>query len=171
MSMKKIFTPLFIVGLIIEISAFLISQTNNIPFVLNMLSPKYITATKGLIQLESKKLLAPEDTGFNEVENIFISLARAQNPAEKIKSISAIQFYRKAAPTFKKYSAKVNFPLIVKLSNGQEIEWEFNELKELIEELKIKHIFLYSFIIFLLGIAFQVIDKIRESKKDIIKKD
>ena len=162
----RIFITLFIIGLAIETVAFFISQMENIPFVLKIISPKYAHASKGLEKLESSMILEPPDEGFKEFQEIFLNLLRKQNTPEKLTSISVLKFQREGARlALSEKRTKEVIPIKVFVSNGQEINWNVEDLVKNIEKFKKKNTFVTSIIIFLFGISIQITGFIIELSK------
>ncbi len=154
----RIFIILFIIGLAIEIVAFSVNQMENIPFVVKIISPKYARASNGLEKLGSSMVLTPSDEGFNEFQEIFLNLLRDQNPSEPIASISILKFQREGARlVFSQKRTKEVIPVKVFISNGQEINWNLEDLIANIEKFKKQNTFVTSIIIFLIGVIIQII--------------
>ena len=163
----RVLITLIIVGLVIETVAFFVSQIENIPFVLRIVSPKYAHASKGLKRLESSTALTPSDEGFNEFQDIFLNLLCAQNPTEQVTSISILKFQREGARlAFSKKRAREVIPIKVFISNGQEIDWNIEDLVENVERLKKTDTFVISVIIFLFGVIIQIIGVIIQLNKN-----
>jgi len=138
--------------------AFVVANAENIPFVYRILSPSYFNALNGLNNLSSKKILTPDDTGFIEISNILIGLLREQNSPEAVKNISVKKFVREDAfLSFSTENVKEIVPIEVHLSNDQNIKWDVQSLSLNIEKLKTSNIFLWSSIVFAIGVLIQII--------------
>jgi len=162
----KIFITLFIIGLFIESVAFFLNQIENIPFVVTIISPKYSHSLKGLKKLESSLIIESQDDGFTEFQEIFLNLLRKQNPSQNIDSISVLKFQREGARmTFSQKRTKEVIPIKVFISNGQELDWNLEELTSKIENFKKKNTFVISICIFLLGVTIQIVGFIIELNK------
>lgn len=154
----KIFITVFSLGLLIQTAAFFVNQVENIPFVVNLISPKYSHAVKGLRRLESSMLIEPTDKGFSEFQEIFLDLLREQNSLENVASISVLKFQREGARmTFSQKRTKEVIPIKVFVSNRQEISWNLEDLTNRIEKFKKKNTFVISIIIFVFGASIQII--------------
>ena len=146
----RIVITLFIFGVVIATTAFFINQMDNIPFVVKLISPKYARSSKGLDKLDSSGVLMPSDEGFMEFQEIFLNFLCEQTSPEKTISISVKKFQRSRAI--------INLsPIKVFISNGQEINWSYEDLIKNIENFKKKNTFVTSFIIFLFGVIIQII--------------
>ncbi len=162
----RIFTILFIIGLVFETVAFFVNQMENISFAVKIISPKYAHASNGLAKLESSMVLTPSDEGFNEFQEIFLNLLRAQNPSEQVASISVLKFQREGARlTFSQKRTKEVIPIKVFISNGKEIDWNLEDLVKNIETFKKKNTFVASIIIFIFGVIIQIIGFVIELNK------
>lgn len=156
--MRNLSSILFITGLVIEAIAFFIGYAESVPFVYRIISPAYYHANKGVDILSENRVLEPNDDGFQEIERLFKTVAQKQNPPEVINSLSALQFLKKnAAMTFSKDRAKEVISVEVKLSNGQSVNWDLNEISDLASQLKSSSLFYWALAIFLFGILIQVI--------------
>lgn len=162
----NIFVTLFLIGLFVESIAFVVSQTENIPFVLKLMSPKYTNSQNGLQKLESSLTLEPADEGFVEFQEIFLDLLRHQNPTQNINLISVSKFQREGSRlAFSVKRTKEVIPIKVLISNGQELVWNLEELTLKIDNFKKSNTFVVSITIFVFGVVIQVIGFIVELKK------
>lgn len=156
--MKNITLVLFVLGIFIETSAFFIGYADNFPFLFKIISPTYYNANKGLEKLCDFKSLTPSDKGFFEISKLFKSVAVKQNPPEIIEKINVIEFIRKNAKlSFTPDNVEEVIDVDVKLSDGQNVSWDFNKISLMVQSLKSTNIFKVAFIFFALGVFIQII--------------
>ncbi len=162
----KIFTTLFILGLVIEAAAFFVNQFENIPFVNKLISPKYFHAVNGLKKMEYSMVIEPNDIGFSEFREIFHNLLREQYPLIDIASVSVLKFQREGASLgLSQKRAKELIPIKVFVSNGKKISWDLEGLTKGIEKFEKKNAFIISVFIFVFGASLQAVGFIIELNK------
>jgi len=151
-------TVLFGIGLVLEIIGFLVGCADNIPFIIKFISPRYAKAKVGLQILDKSDELNVQDCGFGEIAQIVMGELRLNNPPEKLSSVSVTKIFRgNAKLAFSKKDVRKRIPVTVELSNGQKPEWDLEALTSWVNDLKSKGVFKIAVIVFLLGIAVQVI--------------
>ena len=156
--MARITIVLFIIGLLLEALAFLGSHAENVPFVLSLVSPFYVTAKDGLKQMERTMILIPNQSGFDELSGLFLKQLALWNPGKDVSSVSVMKITRKSpALAFDRLHAKEKVPLIFTLSNGQDLKWDLKALMEDVNNLKAKRLFLASVVVFVIGVGIQIL--------------
>ena len=156
--MKHLPVLLFSLGLLIELSAFFIGTADYAPIVYKIISPSFYRANNGLEKLREKKVLETQDQGFHEISILFKSVAAKQNPPDVVKNIGITQFVRKGAMlAFSTDRAKEVIKVEVKLSNGQSVEWDLNEIESMVGGLKTANTFRWALGMFFVGALVQVI--------------
>ena len=165
--MNKITRILFVAGLLLEIFAFLISNTSNLPWMHRLLSPTYYKAQKALQKLDSKKELIQTDYGFQEVIKKFREKAMEEGHPE-VSEIPVIKIVRgNPRMGFSANSAGVTTPIDFHLESGKTVGWYMEEIIEKIETLRTKNLFWWGASLFLIGIILQVVGRIIENKKPL----
>lgn len=161
--MARITIVLFITGLILEALAFLGSHAENVPFVLSVVSPSFITANNGLKEMERTMVLTPNQRGFDELSALFLKQLALWNPDKDISTISVVKITREnPALVFGRLHAKEKVPLTFTLSNGQDLKWNLEALMKGVNNLKARRLFLASVIVFVIGIGIQILGFIVE---------
>ncbi len=144
-------------GLVIEATAFLISQSDAIPVFYRILSPTYYYANNGISLLFEKQKLEPQDQGFDEISQMFKNIAATQNSAEILEQIKVTEFILKGGMlAFSETRAREVINVEVKLSNGQSLLWDMEEIRKLIDATKVTNIFHWTSVLFLIGIVIQI---------------
>jgi len=168
--MKRIAVILFIVGLLFEFAAFFGDQAANIPFVMNLVAPKYAQAQLAIRTLDAnKKTLESTDTGFAVISELFMAKLREQNDPKEVAQISIQKFSRGNAKLgFSPNRAREVIPITVTLSNGQELEWNLASLTTRVAELQNRNLFGYTLIVFLTGVVIQCIGFIVDKRPKTI---
>ena len=152
----------------IETLAFFVGHLGHMPFLEQAICRKYGRASKGLERLESSLVLTPSDEGFNEFQEIFLTLLARQNLTEVVRGLSVRKFQREGARlAFSRKRAKEVVPIKVSLSNGQEITWNTEDLITNIEKLRTRNMFVMSIVIFLFGVTMQIVGLIIEITKKL----
>lgn len=156
--MKNITLVLFVLGILLEASAFFIGYADHVPFLYRIILPTYYRANKGLEKLRDVKSLIPSDKGFIEISQLFKNVATKQNPPEIVERINPTEFLRKGAmQTFSADRVKEVIKVDVKLSNEQIVSWDLNEISTMVEALKSTNTFKWALMIFSLGVLIQVV--------------
>ena len=156
--MKNITLILFVFGIFIQASAFFIAYADYVPSLLRIISPAYYRANKGFEKLRDAKSLKPTDNGFIEISQFFKSVAAKQNPPDIVKKINPTEFIRKGAiQSFTANRAKEVIKVDVKLSNGQTVSWDLNEISSMVKDSKSTNTFKWALIIFSIGVLIQII--------------
>ncbi|MBC8276905.1 MAG: hypothetical protein H8E46_01630 [FCB group bacterium] len=155
---RRLFLICFSLGLILEISAFLLDKADFFDFVYFIISPTYLDASSALDKLIKVEEINIADKGFDVISGIIIEDLRKINSEENIKRISIIRMsLGGASMKFSKDKVGEYRPLYFSLSNGQKSEVNYNTIKDRIQELKNARIIEYSLIIFILGVCLQII--------------
>jgi hypothetical protein len=161
--MARITIVLFIIGLLFEALAFLGAHAEDVPFVLSIVSPSYVTAKDGLREMERTMVLTPNQRGFDELSALFFKQLVLWNPGKDVSSISVVKITRKnPALAFGRLHAKEKVPLIFTLSNGQDLKWDLEALMKGVNNLKAKRLFLASVVVFVIGVGIQILGFIVE---------
>jgi len=156
--MKNITLILFVFGILVEAIAFFIGYADQVPFLFRVISPTYYRASKGFEKLRDVKSLKPTDKGFIEISQLFKNVAAKQNPPEVVERINPTEFVRKGAmQAFTADRVKEVIKVDVKLSNGQAVSWDLNEISSMVKALKSTNTFKWALIIFSLGVLIQII--------------
>ena len=165
--MGRITVILFFIGILIEALAFIGSKAEDIPFVLSIVSPSYANAKDGLSEMERTMVLLPNQDGFIELSAIFYKNLVLWNPGRDVSSLSVVKITRKKANmTVGTLHAKEVVPLIFTMSNGQDLKWELGALMEDVNNLKAKHLFFTSIVVFVIGIGIQILGFILGRKEN-----
>ena len=158
--MRKFALVLFVSGLILEAAAFLLSNADDFPIVLGVVSRDYALATQGLNSLESGNELLPNMVGFEECADPYLAILRQQNPPEVLSGISITRFFH---PPRVEQGFNVNRgvstkrPLEIFLSNGEKIDSTVEALEIKINRLKKGSLLFAAVVAFFIGVALQVI--------------
>jgi len=156
--MKNITLILFVSGIFVETIAFFIGYAEHVPFLYQVISPTYYCANKGFEKLRDVKLLKQTDKGFIQISQLFKDVAAKQNPAEVVERINPTEFIRKGAmQAFSTDRVKEVIKVGVKLSNGQTVDWDLNEISSMVKALKSTNTFQWALKIFSLGVLIQII--------------
>jgi len=73
---------LFIFGITLQFTSFGVSQVEQAPWVLNIVSPKCVRGMAGVRKIEAGKSLDPNDEGFQEINKIVKMQLRERNPSK-----------------------------------------------------------------------------------------
>lgn len=149
---------LFSIGIVFEIFAFVISNSENLPNVFRYLSHDYYRATQGFIKLSNDLILKPSDKGFEEINKIAKDIISQSNPVELFNSIrldSIICDPDTKLKIDKEYTGNVT-NVFLYYSNGQNLNWSMENIIHHINQLKNKSIFHWSIFLVVLGIMFQI---------------
>ena len=165
--MNKITCCLFVFGLLLEIFAFLISNTSNLPWMHRLLSPTYYKAQKALQKLDSEKELIQADYGFKEVIKKFREKAIEEGHPE-VSEISVIKIVRgNPKMGFSANSAGVKTPIDFHLEGGKTVGWYMEEIIAKIETLRTKNLFWWGVGLFTIGVILQIVGFVIENKKPL----
>ena len=159
---------LFSIGIVFEIFAFVISNSDNLPIVYRCISIDYYNANQGYKKLSNDRSLMPGDKGFEEIyvfAEDFLLQANSQELVNKfvidsIKCDSYAKFY--AGREFSGWRTNV----YLYISNGQKLNWYLEDIIPRIEQLKNKSIFHWSIFLVALGIMFQIWSFLIGNKRD-----
>jgi hypothetical protein len=166
--MKNITLVLFVLGILVEAIAFFIGYADHVPFLFRIISPTYYRANKGLEKLRDVKSLMPPDKGFIEISQLFKNVAAKQNPSKIVERINPTEFIRKGAmQAFTADHVKEVIKVDVKLSNGQIVSWDLNEISLMVQALKLTNTFKWALIIFSLGVIIQLVGFLLGKKSGI----
>ena len=174
--MKSIAACLFVMGILLSCFGFLLSNTERLPFVLQMVSPSYINARFALQTLEMGKEVLPGMRGFAECATIYMIELEDQNPIEILSGVAITRFYH-PPKVVKGLSVKrgisVSRPLEITLSNGQKLNTTLEALEKKVFRLKAKKLFSWATIIFLFGVFFQILGFFveRVNERDTLRKN
>ena len=155
--MKKETKFLFIIGLVIEVLAFFLSQTDNISFMQKLLLPEFYKSINAIHLLEKNKELVPNDIGFSEIEYLIISIVKQKFVQKSNEDIKVLKIEKERARiSFGENKAREMIPIKILLSNKLILKWDLYGLKKIIDEYKKSNLLLISIIIFLIGIGVQI---------------
>ncbi len=152
-------TALFVLGLVVEISGFLVSKAERIPFVMRLVSPSYVRSLDGLKRLDSDLVLLPGQPGFPEISEIYMR-GLANNPKNDPRVVAQLRVVRinrmnaEFLVTAKAARQRVN--LFFTLSNGQKGRMQLETLKAEVEELKADKLFEIGLLVFAAGVLLQI---------------
>lgn len=164
--MKTSAALLVILGILLEIAAFLGDKAESVPVVLSLVAPKYIEAQSGLVKLEKKMTLSPGDPGFEAIANIFLLRLAEENPPDRLAGVSVMKIERQTPKiVFGNLRAGEVVPVTFSLSNGQSLDWSLDGLIETILALKKGRVFQFSAIVFVVGILIQIVGFIMQVRE------
>lgn len=170
--MKRTTLALVVVGIVLEIAAFLVSNADEIPFVLHVVSPDYARAMEGLARLESGGLAAsqllPGMPGFEECADLYIQMFRQQASQEELADLRINRFHhlpRVSLDLSPGEGSRTVRHLEVHLSNGQQVSSSLESLEAKIERLKRGDLFSVSAFVFCLGVLLQVLAIVAEERR------
>lgn len=156
--MKHLPLLVFAIGLLIEVAAFFVGYADCVPVIYKVISPSYSLAINGLDKLREKKVLEPQYRGFIKISELFKNVASKQNKPEIVEKIEVTQFVKKGAMlAFSTERAKEVIKVEVKLSNGQSVEWDLNEIERMVANMKSSYTFWWAMAVFLVGVILQII--------------
>jgi hypothetical protein len=161
--MKRATLVLFIVGVVLELGGFLVSNAEEIPAVSRIVSRNYAFAKEGLATLETgSKMnteLLPGMRGFDQCAELYMTILRNQNPPESLRGVSVTRFFHPAEVTQVfdvNRGVRSKRPLEIQLSNGQKVHSTLESLQAKIEPLKSSSLFMAAAAIFGIGLAFHI---------------
>ncbi len=157
--LEKLPSILFVLGLLLESVGFLLGAVDNIPVVLRIVSPRYVTASHALEILASDRVINASVPGFEDIAGIFLNAARSQNSPEAMRTIEVQELRLKGTTglAFGKAAVRETVPVVVALSNGQEVDWDLVTIRKQIEDLKGHQLFGWAIGLFVAGIISQVV--------------
>jgi len=157
-TMKPSAMVLFILGILLTVGAFLGDKADNVPFVLSLVAPEYTEAQFGLVELEKKMALSPEDHGFQSLANIFLARLAKDNSPDRLAGVFITKIERHPpALVFRKLRVSEVVKVTFSLSVGQTIDWSIEKLSEAIIAIKTERIFRFSVFVLLGGILLQTV--------------
>jgi hypothetical protein len=118
--MKKVEIGLKVVGVLIAVTGFYISQADQVPWVLRIVSPKYLPGMEGLRKLEVDESLMPGDKGFDELCDIVVARLRPANVSRDFGIIRLEEFKLLSVmkTEYKGKSALMLLPVTFEMSDG-----------------------------------------------------
>lgn len=154
-----------IFGIVITIIGWLISNASHFPFVYRIVAPRYSNAISALDKMRQKDyILRKGESGFLEISDLLKKFIKGKRTLiiTKIRTLNwekrlALMRTTKGAEWCDYY-----IELEISFSNSQPITAEFYDLKLLIEEVYLRSVFLWSSIIFWIGIVVSLIGFILE---------
>jgi len=156
--MKYLPLTLFVLGLLIEVTAFFIVNADDVPLVYKIISPSFYRANNGLNMLRETKKLEQKDQGFPEIAQLFKNVAVKTNSPDVVDKIDVTQFIRKGAMlAFSSDRAKEVIKVEVIFSNGQSVNWDLNEIDSMVKDMKTSNVFRWALIMFFIGVLIQII--------------
>jgi len=91
-AMKKLEIVLKCFGVFIGIVGFFVSQADQVPWLLRILSPEYLEGMEGLSTLRNKSPLCPNDKGFAALSNIIMKHEQETDPSKDVGIIRVKKF-------------------------------------------------------------------------------
>jgi len=163
---------LFVLGLIVAISGYCLSNADDIPGVFRLFAADYVEASSALSAVKSKRTLQPTDVGFDVLSQLFRDdIARRADKPELLAqlSIEKIERYKTVALKVGGFQAASDEAVRYTLSNGQTLKWQLSAVQSRIDTLKHKALFRISLWIFIVGIGIQALGfvlQLCEKKKE-----
>jgi hypothetical protein len=143
---------LFIIGVVLQVPSFLVSQADNLPWVSALIAPQYFNARKGVERLSQTGILRPGDSGFAHLQIVAMDRLKRDNDPRDLARISVAAF-RFGDTTVSPAGQRRNLRL--DLSNGQSVDLELTDIEERVALLKSGHFLAYSGLLFMLGLLLE----------------
>jgi hypothetical protein len=145
-----------VVGVLIAVAGFYISQADQVVWVLRIVSPRYLPGMEGLRKLEVDKSLRPGDKGFDELSDIVMARLRAANPSRDFGIIRLEEF--KPFPVtkieYKGKSALMLLPVTFDMSDGDGGIETIASLQLGLDQIRSRDVFKWMATLLFLGIGF-----------------
>ena len=165
--MKKVNLTIFIIGILLTVSGFFLSKTDDYPFVLRIVSPEYEKGMKGIKTLESGKDLKPGMVGFKEIAIPLSKRLKNSQTNEKMSGydIKIIKWPTSIAQEFRTSGVKSVRKVEAECYDGTPVDTTMESLTKNVEKFKVKNLKWYSLGIFSIGLACSFISFFIERKK------
>jgi len=157
--MPKSALILFILGLLLEGAGFVTSNVENMPSVLSLVTPSYARAVHAYRHILRGHKLLPDQKGFDQLAEMVTTKFKDSVTGESSQLLSVLEFeyvggwqVRNGVSTILDTSH-----VSAMLSNGQTASITLPGLRERIEVLRSKDLFIWAIGIFAIGIFLQII--------------
>lgn len=158
---------LFWIGLLITIAGFMIGQSTRIESFSSIVSPRYANASAGIKTLIQDDIIRPEQRGFSELEEMYLTMLASGNDHEKLKGV-AITKFAGVANSINLVGSGQNddggMPVKVYLANGDVLPWGTGNIDRRISSLKDEGVLLWSSVVFSLGVLMQILSRFVNAK-------
>ncbi|MFA6523545.1 MAG: hypothetical protein WCS85_04230 [Candidatus Peribacteraceae bacterium] len=140
---------LMLLGMTLEIAAFLGAQADRVPLFGNIVAPAYYRAIIGFNQILSREPLRPDAPGFKEV----VLLLAQENKDLQNKTILEVKEGQSSGASWMSDGSTISYTSFdVKTQNGSE-EYQIRDLREKVrDQFLISSILRWSWIVFTLGL-------------------
>ncbi len=154
--MKKVEWSLKVFGVLLGILAFVVSQAEQFPSLLKIVSPGYQRGMKGLEMLRNKKPLKPGEKGFSELSEIVMRRQKEMYPSKDFSAIQVKQFFRigRLGSTYKGKYADAQTFVGFDLSDGDGGPETIGSLRTGLDQLRSRNVFQLMVILLFVGLAF-----------------
>ena len=166
--MKAFATALFILGLVLEFLGFVTSNSEQLPFAMQWVSPVSFNASVAVAQLRNLERLEPEGQGFAEFETEFRHRISEINAPDLVRAIS-VKEIRGVLPkvTVQIPSLQVEPRISVEfaLSNGQTARHRLDSYVSDFDRVRRKDLLSVASWVFGVGILLQIVGFIANSRR------
>ena len=154
---KRIAVLIFLFGILIQISAFFVDKSDNAPFLLNVLAPSYVNASRGVAILAETGSLLNGNDGFKDLTNIVKPVIKAEKIPCMNNQIFGFQDAKQAGFYAGSNGSEFIRPIKIYCNKDQYIESDIKGLKELVEQYKKETLFRWGLSFLVIGVVISIL--------------
>ena len=145
---------LFITGITLQFASFGVSQVEQAPWVLNIVSPKSVSGMAGVVILTTEKPLEQNDKGFREISDIVKTRLKKFNPNKDWDKVDVIRYVTEGKKSITGLGIDlVSVSVRVFFSNNKESKIGTDDLAADFEKMRKRSIFHWSLGLLIVGVG------------------
>ena len=145
---------LFLLGVMLQFAGFCVSQTEQAPWVLRIVSPKSVRGVLGVRTLGREEPLRPGDEGFREIGSTLMTRLVERYPNEDWNKVRVLKYEPEGKSTITGLGIELGGVKVSSfLSTGRQVMLRTDNLRSEFDKMRKRDIFRWSLGLFILGIA------------------
>ncbi len=145
---------LFLLGVMLQFAGFYVSQTEQAPWVLRIVSAKSVRGVLGVRTLGREEALQPGDEGFREIGSILMMRLVERYPNEDWNKVRVLKYEPEGKSTITGLGIELGGVRVSSfLSTGRQVKLRTDNLRSEFDKMRKRDIFRWSLGLFILGIA------------------
>lgn len=162
--MSSLTVVLWLTGLVLEALAFTVSNSENVPRVTTLVSPRTERLKTALANLQSTGVIGFGTEGFSDVVQCLWNSKEMQNALSAHQPGDVLRFHnpKEASSLLVGPDGALAFPMEVEFRDQSRARWSINHLRSAIGEATRRDVFRWSAWVFGAGVAFQLVGFVQE---------